>query len=505
MYTPKRKTDPDPDPRLPIPQQIISNGEYLPVPQTRMQKHVEVLANEMADERAKKLGVSRRDFLRTAAGTATVMLAMNQVYGCGDSSSDTTGNPDDGVFNVCEEDTRDPERAASVFDADYFIMDVQTHHVELEGTWNPALKGAIAALRFTDFGECSRGDADCIINEKINQDNYIKEMFLDSETAIGVMSGIPTGALEILPNTTMAATRDRVNAMANGSTRMLAQMLCEPTLAQGAPGRSTIWDIQQNVEELGSAGLKCYPGGDIWWLDDEEVAYPMFERAVEAGLKVISVHKGFPLQFGPQSPVRVQSIDIPKAARDWPQLEFVIYHSGYYPTEVTLPDGTVVPQGIEQFASVMEANPDLTNVHAEVGSTFAAAISGGGEGAKILGRLLDIFGSERIIWGTDSVWWGSPQWQINSMKAFQMPEGLPQLTDQDKANIFGLNAAKLYGIDPEEVRCNVETDPLTMARKELLEEGPLPVVQTHGPRTRREFMRLVDLDEKIDRWRSEQG
>ena len=84
-------------------------------------------------------------------------------------------------------------------------------------------------------------------------------MFLDSETAVGVMSGIPTGALEILPNTTMA----------NGSQRMIAQMLCEPTLAQGTPGRTTIHDIQQNVEELGSAGLKCYPGGDIWWLDDE--------------------------------------------------------------------------------------------------------------------------------------------------------------------------------------------------------------------------------------------
>jgi hypothetical protein len=95
------------------------------------------------------------------------------------------------------------------------------------------------------------------------------------------------------------------------------------------------------------------------------------------------------------------------------------------------------------------------------------------------------------------------------MKAFQISEqlqeqkGYPAITDEDKAKIFGLNNARLYGVDPDEARFQVARDQLTMARAEYLEKtGPAPAVQTHGPRTRREFLRLAateDLYERIRR------
>ena len=82
---------------------------------------------------------------------------------------------------------------------------------------------------------------------RLPESMHIRELFLESETAIAMMSGVPPGALGILPNDTMAETRDEVNTLAN-SERMLAQMLCEPTLpvsisegggfAPGAPRRS---------------------------------------------------------------------------------------------------------------------------------------------------------------------------------------------------------------------------------------------------------------------------
>ena len=86
-----KKSTPEEDetPRLPIPTQIVSNGEYLPLPQTPEQKQVDALVQELADSRARKLGMKRRDFLRTAAGTATVMFAMNQIYGCGSDGGDS--------------------------------------------------------------------------------------------------------------------------------------------------------------------------------------------------------------------------------------------------------------------------------------------------------------------------------------------------------------------------------------------------------------------------------
>jgi predicted TIM-barrel fold metal-dependent hydrolase len=238
----------------------------------------------------------------------------------------------------------------------------------------------------------------------------------------------------------------------------------------------------------------------------------MYERALQAGIRVISVHKGFPGLFGPMAAEYVQSIDIPKAARDWPQLNFVIYHSGYYPSTTRLPDGSVVPAGIEQFATMLEENPNLTNVYAEIGSTFATSIAGGGgEAMEILGRLLKTIGSERIIWGTDSVWWGSPQWQIDAFKAFQISEslqedkGYPALTRDMRANILGLNAARLYGVDVEATRCTLAGDAFTVARAERLQRAPLPVAAPHGPRTRRELLRLSAIERRIDVLRTGRG
>jgi len=50
----------------PIPTQMVSNGEYMPYPQTDKQRQVEARIKELADSASKKLGISRRKFL---AGT----------------------------------------------------------------------------------------------------------------------------------------------------------------------------------------------------------------------------------------------------------------------------------------------------------------------------------------------------------------------------------------------------------------------------------------------------
>src|SRR3982075_1641667 len=65
----------------PVPTQIVSNGEYLPPSQSATQKKVEVRINELADLNGKRLGLNRRQFLRTSCGMATAFLAMNEIYG----------------------------------------------------------------------------------------------------------------------------------------------------------------------------------------------------------------------------------------------------------------------------------------------------------------------------------------------------------------------------------------------------------------------------------------
>jgi hypothetical protein len=66
-------------PRTPIPTQIVSNGEYLPLPQSQNQKRVEARVNELAESASCKLGVSRR--ASCTGGMAASFLAMNEVFG----------------------------------------------------------------------------------------------------------------------------------------------------------------------------------------------------------------------------------------------------------------------------------------------------------------------------------------------------------------------------------------------------------------------------------------
>ena len=61
-------------------------------------------------------------------------------------------------------------------------------------------------------------------------------------------------------------------------------------------------------------------------------------------------------------------------------------------------------------------------------------------------------GEDRIVFGSDSVWYGSPQWQIEALWRFRIPEELrqrydyPELTETARRKILGLNSARIYGI-----------------------------------------------------------
>src|SRR6266436_1168395 len=161
----------------PIPTQIVSNGEYLPPPQSETQKRVERRIFELADLNGKRPGPSRRQFLRTGCGMAAAFPAMKEVYGAN-------------VFQVDAAEAREPElmlaRAQSL--AGQFIFDVQTHfvrddfdHKELLDLgefaaehWNPKMKeegvSSLARYKFQ---------------------NYVKEIYYDSDTNLALLSGAP--------------------------------------------------------------------------------------------------------------------------------------------------------------------------------------------------------------------------------------------------------------------------------------------------------------------------
>ena len=83
--------------RSPVPTQIVSNGEFNPLPQTPAQKQVEARIKELADTYGPKQGMDRRSFLRTASGMAAAFVAMNDVFGR--------------VFDASEAEAADHEKA----------------------------------------------------------------------------------------------------------------------------------------------------------------------------------------------------------------------------------------------------------------------------------------------------------------------------------------------------------------------------------------------------------
>ncbi|HLJ63593.1 MAG TPA: amidohydrolase family protein, partial [Stellaceae bacterium] len=136
-----------------------------------------------------------------------------------------------------------------------------------------------------------------------------------------------------------------------------------------------------------------------------------------------------------------------------------------------------------------------SNVYAELGSTWRFLMRDPEQASHALGKLLRHVGEERVLWGTDSIWYGSPQDQIQAMRAFAMEEGFaarygyPLLTPALKTKIFGLNGARVYGVDPAAIKRKAATDPIGRRKLASLEA---PSFETFGPRTRAEYLALKE-------------
>lgn len=458
---------------VPFPTHAVSNMEWVPTGITDKQQLAERLIAEECAEGAKRHGMSRAQFLRTAAATATAFMVLNKLNGST-------------AYAVKKEHCDDLDAARELLDKKYFVMDVQQHHVDL----NLFPDGLGCFLRFRDrmaAGGCPAS---------VGQANYVKEIFVDSETDVGVISGLPFGGVPLGP-AAMLDTRDLVNELA-GSERCVAQAVCDPVAAY-QNGPTAISTLEAQVAK-GARALKCYTYSGNWRLDDEQVAYPMLEEMKRLKLKLLNVHKGLPAIFAPGSEETVRATDFPKAVRDFPEISFCAYHSAYFgPGDH--PEGKA---GLTEWLEVIASIPkkERKRVYSEIGSTFAILSQNPEAAAHFIGSLLKALGPKNVIWGTDSIWWGSPQWLIDAFKALDIPEqmqeefGYPALTEKTKRRILGLNAARLYGVKPKAERCTIPNSALAQFQGEQggFREGRSLIA--HGPTTRREFFNLLRAEKR---------
>ncbi len=457
------------DDRPPIPAVIASNEEFIPPPQSGSQKDYLARLETIAEDGAKRQGVTRRDYFRSSSGMAAALIALNQVHGK--------------AYEVDPIEAVDPMAFEEKWPKDQFIFDVQTHHVDVSRKWYDDTETGRATK---SFFERLRPEAKTREDplEVLNLAHYVKEVFGDSDTVLAIISGVPSRDWDKnpLPPDQMVATRKFVNDLA-GSQRLLSHGLLRPNL--GAP---ELVEMERQVKDLKIDAWKMYTGAEIgekaWFLDDEKVAYPFWERTKALGIKNLCVHKGLPLSAFNEAACR--PLDVEKAAKDWPDLNFILYHSGFrgFPNNWTSKGtGTPVvdpasadPQEIPWISDVLrilKRNPSIKNVYFELGGTFNMTSTYAPEVCMhMLGQMIQVAGADHILWGTDSIWGGSPQSQIERMRRLKISpklidtHGYPQLTDAIKSQIFGLNAARLFGIDPAAERQAIKADKLSMMREE---------------------------------------
>ncbi len=446
----------------PIPTRLVSNEEFPPLPQTAAQRQVEHLTNQLADSTARCLGLNRREFLRTTGGMAAVFLAMNSVFGR--------------FFDVWDVERLDAAAAAERAGPAPFIFDVQTHYV---GTrYDPldaeaSRKGAVSKDRLLALRRHGRemGWNPDLRRDKgnitdLSWENFVREVFLESDTSIALISTPPGPYPQeaVVPPGEMTHIRDEINRVA-GSQRMLAHGLATPQL-----GRADLDFMDMQAGLLKVDAWKCYTGSPPkgldqgWWMDDEKVSYPMLERARALKVPRICVHKGLPL--GPIEDYN-HPRDLIKAAKDFPDIQFLVYHSGF--RGMTGLEETFRRTGeiswTTEFCRMKTAEPSIANIYMELGSTFGQLVSTQPElCAHVLGQILKAFGADRVLWGTDSIWYGTPQWQLEAFRRFQIPDrlverhGYQPLTTEVKAQILGLNAAKVFRVDAAAARHAVPKD-----------------------------------------------
>ena len=471
----------------PVPTQMVSSDEFYPAPQNARQREVEARLLSMADDLGGKHGLDRRKFFQTAAGMAASFVAMNEVYGS--------------LFDVSKAEAATPDMAQERANAlkDQFIMDMHTHFLR-DDTRIKSFVNMRAAVGKAGWNKQLAGKEQTI--EDLKFENYKKEIFLDSDTKIALISSAPSDIEQdwFLTNEQMAAARDKVNKEA-GSRRLFSHVIFTP----GQPG--WLEKLQAGLD-LKPESCKGYTIGDNthkeisrypWRLDDEKVTYKGYELMVKAGIKNVCVHKGL---FAPGVEKQFPNLrgfadvaDVGQAAKDWPNLNFIIYHSAYRHVggDPAVALAEFNRTGRIAWTSDLADIPQqygVSNVYGDVGQLFAMTlVSEPNVCAALMGTLIKGLGVDHVCWGTDSLWTGSPQWQIEGLRRLEIPEdmqkkyGYAPLGPADgpvKTAIFGGNNARLYNIEPKRAMLELTNDRFAAMKAEYEKNGPEPSNMRHG-------------------------
>jgi predicted TIM-barrel fold metal-dependent hydrolase len=613
-----KKTDPEPPVRLPIAAGAITNGEGW-WPDTARKKLIRKLVLEKAEEVSRKEGVDRREFLASSCGMATTLYMINLVNGCssghekndarlgmggssgggsgsgpsgGNSSagnsgggSGTTGSTGNagagsmagggsgsgsggsgggaGGFVVPPDAMHDGGMADLCMGngGNELIIDMQSHFANTET--NPfgatLLNSFISQITPERYPWIKRTDG-CTGAACYDRMEYVNQIFMGSDTTIGVLSGISyavgdggVGGIAVLTNEDLLDGAMKLEAAYPG--RMLTHCMVMPN-----DRKQVQFDMMDRLAGMYS-NWKTYPpwapGGGTGYFLDQDVGPEMIDRGIKLASPIFCIHKGFPLN-GFSAP-HCDPKDVTGASAMFPEARLVIYHSAF---ENGLAAGQTSAAGVGatddvgwgpgvgqwpegEYNEALEADMAMATstanggyplnrgvnslvwalrkagigrngvyndgskapayIYAECGGVWPALMMGRVEEAQhYWGKLLKYVGEDRMVWGTDCLWFGSPQPLIEAFRAFTISDefmtkyGYPQLTPAIKEKVLGQNAALIQNARQGVNISGCHSDFVGMAAVRERREYDLEfgrrrdmMANVWAPQTRREFFKLV--------------
>jgi predicted TIM-barrel fold metal-dependent hydrolase len=441
----------------------LGTDEHVPLPLNEHQRRAARTVFQRGPENAASIGLALGDYWSSRLGTAAALRAINEEAGSQ-------------FFQVPSEAAVDQAAADEAFQGSDVVIDVHTHYMaerdELfrRNTWQmssfrrmrPDWWKGLDGLEFYSLAE------------------YIRCVFLESETAVAVLTSPPAdgAGVAFLTNDELAGTRELIDRFA-GTGRLLNHLSVHPTdpveIERLEEWRDRFHPVAWKVYTLGRlAGVDAKhlrEPGTQWMLDDEETGIPFLERTRELGIRRVCAHKGLSVQEPCGSPR-----DFGPVARLFPDMRFCAYHSGCEPDEEERPytAETAYRSTNRLITSMLEngIGPG-SNVYADLGTVWFNLMTRPLEAAHLLGKLLLWIGEDNVLWGTDAIWYGPTQPLIDALRTFQIPDelcdtyGYPKLTPEIRAKILGGNAARFYDLDLEAARTACVSDDLAWARAAL--------------------------------------
>ena len=467
-------------PKLPMFLQRLSNDEYTPLPYSTVVRRVVDRVRAEGPNLAARLSMSVGDYWYSRQGIASALRAIDEAWG-------------GGFYNVLEQAALDKDAADAALGGDQLVIDIQTHYVSDRAVDRGSaefvfdMAASVAADRFKGIDKLVTDQRELGFSFA----EYLRCVFLESETAVAVLSAGPgveaTDLIRNVTNPELLGTRELIDRL-GGTGRLINHCAVNPNVGGEFElmnrwaewCKPAGWKVYTMFGAQG-AGSMSHPEFPAWALDDETCGQPFLQSVMKSGVRMVSAHKGISVGSdtgwdGPSSPR-----DIGPAAKAFPDINFLVYHSGYEPRVGDQEEGPYSEEvshiGTNRLVkSLKDAGIGPGgNVYAELGSTWYLLMAHPREAAHVMGKLLSALGEDNICWGTDCAYYGPAQPTIDVFRAFQIPEeycqryGYPPLSATAKEKILGLNACRIYGMDPEKIRAQVANDDLSWVKAAMAE------------------------------------